>query len=237
MLRVVSGMPSQAKPSHTRARARLRRTAHPAVVRAAQVLFLAGAHQGSPTAPTPPSTHPTVSSPPPARSSSYDPRSAAPQAVTLAHRAGCRPTKVLKWAISMKLIAPRDELPAAYLPDFKKAVHYFCIHAGGRGAVSRTVRRTRAAHGSRAHLRSARSVGECRSASAVLIRCTRVASREARLVSMGVRVRLLDAEGTVRGCVQPHRHTCVRACVRSCVRTQTHVCAFARAAACVRAQR
>ena len=42
-------------------------------------------------------------------------------------------------------------------------------------------------------------------------------------MSVGVRVRLLDAEGTVRGCVQPHPHTCVRACVRSCVRTQTHL--------------
>ena len=42
-------------------------------------------------------------------------------------------------------------------------------------------------------------------------------------MSVGVRVRLLDAEGTVRGCVQPHPHTCVFACVRSCMRTQTHL--------------
>ncbi len=65
-------------------------------------------------------------------------------------------------------------------------------------------------------------------------------------MSVGVRVRLLDAEGTVRGCVQPHPHTCVRACVwvRSCVRTQTHlrshpdtcvcVCACGSMHACVR---
>ena len=32
--------------------------------------------------------------------------------------------------------SPTDgEVPEPYLPDFKKAVHHFCIHAGGRAVI------------------------------------------------------------------------------------------------------